>query len=224
MVDVAPMADDTATRSLVIAIDGPAAAGKGTIARNVAEVLNLAYLDTGSLYRAVAHAVICADGNPADDTDAVTAAKTLDIDAIDPVAIRTREVGAAASLVAAKPAVRAELLETQRRLAKHPPKGKAGVVMDGRDIGTVVCPDADVKLFVTASDDARAHRRWLELKGNTPDLTPQEVLEDLRERDRRDSERAASPLVQAPDATLLDTTNLSIEAAIQAALDIVGRR
>lgn len=210
--------------SLVIAIDGPAAAGKGTIARELAKRLDLAYLDTGSLYRAVAHAVILAGGNPASDTDAAHAAKTLDIEAIDQTAIRTREVGSAASRVAAKPQVRAELLETQRRIAKHPPAGKGGVVMDGRDIGTVVCPDADVKLYVTASDEARARRRWLELREADPDLTETQVLADLTERDRRDSERAASPLVQAEDATLLDTTNLSIEAAIQAALDIVGRR
>lgn len=211
-------------KSLVIAIDGPAAAGKGTIAKELAKTLDLAYLDTGSLYRAVAHAVILADGDPASDADAAHAAKTLDIEAIDQTAIRTREVGSAASQVAAKPQVRAELLETQRRIAKHPPAGKAGVVMDGRDIGTVVCPDADVKLYVTASDDARAHRRWLELSQADPDLTEKQVLADLTERDRRDSERATSPLVQAADATLLDTTNLSIEAAIQAALDIVGRR
>ena len=210
--------------ALVIAIDGPAAAGKGTIAKELAHQLALAYLDTGSLYRAVAHAVILAGGDPADDADAARAAETLDIEAIDQTAIRTREVGTAASLVAAKPQVRAQLLETQRRIAKNPPAGKGGVVMDGRDIGTVVCPDADVKLYVTASDDARAHRRWLELVKSDPELTQAQVLADLTERDRRDSERATSPLVQAEDATLLDTTNLSIEAAIQAALDIVGRR
>ncbi|MGD1933063.1 MAG: (d)CMP kinase [Candidatus Phaeomarinobacter sp.] len=210
--------------ALVIAIDGPAAAGKGTIAKELADKLDLAYLDTGSLYRAVAHAVMLAGGDPADDDDAANAAQTLDIGAIDQTAIRTREVGSAASQVAAKPQVRAELLETQRRIAKHPPAGKAGVVMDGRDIGTVVCPDADVKLYVTASDEARAHRRWLELSQADPDLTEKQVLADLTERDRRDSEGATSPLVQAADATLLDTTNLSIEAAIQAALDIVGRR
>ncbi len=212
------------SKSLVIAIDGPAAAGKGTIAKAVASALDLAYLDTGSLYRAVAHAVLLAGGDPSSDTDAARAAQMLDVGAIDPVAIRTREVGSAASLVSAKPAVRASLLETQRRVAKSPPGGKRGVVMDGRDIGTVVCPDADVKLFVTASDDARAHRRWLELKKADPALTQKDVLADLQERDRRDSERAASPLVQADDATLLDTTDLSIEASIQAALDIVGRR
>lgn len=210
--------------ALVIAIDGPAAAGKGTIAKVLASQLDLAYLDTGSLYRAVAHAVILAEGDPADDDDASKAARALDIEAIDQTAIRTREVGSAASLVAAKPLVRAQLLETQRRIAKNPPAGKGGVVMDGRDIGTVVCPDADVKLYVTASDEARAHRRWLELSKADPDLTQAQVLADLTERDRRDSERDTSPMVQAADATLLDTTNLSIEAAIQAALDIVGRR
>lgn len=209
---------------VVIAIDGPAAAGKGTIARALAEKLDLAYLDTGSLYRAVAHAVLKAGGDPADDETARGAAEMLDIGAIDPVAIRTREVGAAASLVAVKAPVRAALLETQRRVAKEPPLGKKGVVMDGRDIGTVVCPDADVKLFVTASDEARAHRRWLELKEADPSLTEEDVLSDLKERDRRDSERATSPLRPAEDATLLDTTDLSIEAAIRAALDVVGRR
>lgn len=212
------------TDTLIVAIDGPAAAGKGTIARTLAETLHLAYLDSGSLYRAVAHAVLLTGGDPADDANASEAAQKLDIAAIDQSAIRTREVGAAASLVAAKPDVRAALLETQRRFAHNPPTGKAGVVMDGRDIGTVICPDADVKLYVTASDEARAHRRWLELSKDDAKLTQAQVLKDLTERDRRDSERATSPLVQADDATLLDTTNLSIEAAIQAALDIVGRR
>lgn len=212
------------TRPLVIAIDGPAAAGKGTIARALAEELDLAYLDTGSLYRAVAHAVLRSGGDPASDADAEAAARSLDVSAIDPVAIRTREVGAAASLVAAKPAVRAALLDTQRRCAAMPPGDKRGIVMDGRDIGTVVCPDADVKLFVTASDEARAHRRWLEFRQADPSLNEADVLADLRERDARDSARAASPLVRAPDASLLDTTDLSIEAAIQAALGLVGRR
>jgi len=210
--------------SYIIAIDGPAAAGKGTIARAVAARLNLAYLDSGALYRAVAHAVLQTGGDPAKDADAERAAASLDIAAIDPVAIRAREVGAAASVVAAKAGVRAALLATQRRFAQHPPAGKDGVVMDGRDIGTVICPDADVKLFVTASDAARAHRRWLELKAANPALTEDEVLADLVARDKRDSERAASPLAQADDATLLDTTNLSIEAAVQTALDIIGRR
>ncbi|GGD21023.1 (d)CMP kinase [Pyruvatibacter mobilis] len=210
--------------TIIVAIDGPAAAGKGTIAKDLAQQLNLAYLDTGSLYRAVGHAVLKAGGDPDTDADARRAAETLDIEAIDPVAIRTREVGAAASKVAAKPDVRAALLETQRRFAHHPPEGKAGVVLDGRDIGTVVCPDADVKLFVTASDEARATRRWLELKQADPDLTVGDVLADLKERDRRDSERASAPLTKADDAILLDTTDLSIEAAIHAALDIVGRR
>jgi len=212
------------TQTLIVAIDGPAAAGKGTIARDIAEQLNLAYLDSGSLYRAVAHAVLCAGSDPADDAAAEQAARTLDIEAIDQTAIRTREVGSAASQVAAKPPVRAALLETQRRFAHNPPEGRAGVVMDGRDIGTVICPDADVKLFVTASDEARAHRRWLELSKDDAALTQEQVLADLQERDRRDRERDTSPMVQAEDAVLLDTTNLSIEAAIQAALDIVGRR
>ena len=212
------------TRPLVIAIDGPAAAGKGTIARALADRLDLAYLDTGSLYRAVAHAVLRAGGDPADVAVTERAARALDLDAIDADAIRSREVGAAASLVAANPAVRAALLDVQRRSAVHPPGGKRGTVMDGRDIGTVVCPEADVKIFVTASDEARAHRRWRELVQDDPALGAAEVLADLRERDARDRARAASPLVRAADAVLLDTTDLSIEAAIQAALDIVGRR
>ena len=212
------------TGSLVIAIDGPAAAGKGTIARALAERLDLAYLDSGSLYRAVAHAVLRTGGDPTSDGDALFAARNLDAATIDATAIRTREVGAAASLVAAKPDVRAALLETQRRFAHHPPAGKRGVVMDGRDIGTVVCPEADVKIFVTASDEARAYRRWLELVADNPALTETEVLADLRERDARDRARETAPLVRALDARLLDTTDLSIEAAIQAALDMVGRR
>jgi cytidylate kinase len=159
-----------------------------------------------------------------DGETAALVAANLAPEKMDSAKLRTREVGLAVPIIAAHSDVRAALLETQRRFAHQPPEGKAGVVLDGRDIGTVVCPDADVKLFVTASDEARATRRWLELKQADPDLTVGDVLADLKERDRRDSERASAPLTKADDAILLDTTDLSIEAAIHAALDIVGRR
>lgn len=209
---------------MIVAVDGPAAAGKGTIAKVIATEFNLAYLDTGSLYRAVALGALNGGISLHDGEAAAEIARNLNPSCIDETKIRTRQVGLAVPIIAAKPDVRAALLETQRRFAHHPPEGKAGVVLDGRDIGTVVCPDADVKLFVTASDEARATRRWLELKQADPDLTVGDVLADLKERDRRDSERASAPLTKADDAILLDTTDLSIEAAIHAALDIVGRR
>ncbi|WP_422364547.1 (d)CMP kinase [Pyruvatibacter mobilis] len=209
---------------MIVAIDGPAASGKGTIAKAIAESCNLAYLDTGSLYRAVAALMLDQELPLGDGETAALVAANLAPEKMDSAKLRTREVGLAVPIIAAHSDVRAALLETQRRFAHQPPEGKAGVVLDGRDIGTVVCPDADVKLFVTASDEARATRRWLELKQADPDLTVGDVLADLKERDRRDSERASAPLTKADDAILLDTTDLSIEAAIHAALDIVGRR
>jgi len=209
--------------SIVIAIDGPAASGKGTLARRVAERYDFAYLDTGSLYRAVGQAVMAAGQNPADEAAALAAAKGLDLARIDETAIRTREAGEAASLVAVMASVRAAILDFQREFAAKPPGGKKGAVLDGRDIGTVVCPDADVKLYVTASPEVRAHRRWLELKGSGSPVSEAQVLEDTRERDRRDAERATSPMRPATDAHLLDTTDLSIEAAFGEAVRIIDK-
>lgn len=206
---------------MIIAVDGPAAAGKGTLARALAEHFGFAYLDTGSLYRGVAHAVLMSGSAPQDEAAAVQAAETLDPAKIDPVAIRTPEVSEAASVVAAMPPVRAAILAFQRRFAKNPPNGEPGAILDGRDIGTVVCPDADVKLYVTASPEIRAHRRWLELKGSGSDLSEAQVLAEVKERDARDADRATSPMRPAEDAHLLDTSNLSIEAAFGAAVALI---
>ncbi|MCE9650063.1 MAG: (d)CMP kinase [Parvibaculum sp.] len=210
-------------RVFVVAIDGPAASGKGTLARKLAAHYGFAYLDTGSLYRAVGVGAIAMGKSPADEAAALEAALSLDVSRIDEKAIRTREAGEAASLVAVMPAVRAAILRFQRDFATKPPGGKPGSVLDGRDIGTVVCPDADVKIFVTASPEIRAHRRWLELKGSGSTVSETQVLEDTRERDRRDSERAASPMKPAHDAHLLDTTDLSIEAAFGEAVRIIDK-
>lgn len=209
--------------SVVIAIDGPAASGKGTLARKLARHYGYAYLDTGSLYRAVGQAVLAAGGDPNDDEAALAAAEALDIAHIDEKAIRTREAGEAASIVAVKPAVRAAILDFQRNFAASPPGGEGGAVLDGRDIGTVVCPDARVKIFVTASPEIRAHRRWLELNSSGVEVSEAQILEDVRERDRRDAERTASPMKPAADAYLLDTSDLSIEAAFDAAVAIIDK-
>jgi len=208
---------------MIIAVDGPAAAGKGTLARALAERYGFAFLDTGSLYRAVAQSVLASGGNPSDEAAAIRAAQTLDLSSIEDHLLRTAEVGSAASIVAVMPAVRAAILDFQRQFAHHPPGGEKGSVLDGRDIGTVVCPDADVKLFVTARPEIRAHRRWLELNSEGSGPSEAQVLEDVKERDRRDVERAASPLKPAADAHLLDTSDLSIEAAFDAAVAIIGK-
>jgi len=209
--------------SIIIAVDGPAASGKGTLARRLAAPYRFAYLDTGSLYRAVGHAVTSAGHDPADDEATLAAARGFDLSMIDERAIRTVEAGAAASIIAAKPAVRAAILDLQRTFAHNPPGGQQGAVLDGRDIGTVVCPDAKAKLFVTARPEIRARRRWLELNKSGSNLTEAQVLEDIRERDRRDAERAASPMKPAHDAHLLDTSDLSIEAAFGAAVAIIDK-
>ncbi|MEO3413694.1 d(CMP) kinase [Roseovarius sp. CAU 1744] len=199
--------------SFTVAIDGPAAAGKGTISRAVAARFGFAHLDTGLLYRATGRRTL-------NGTDPVAAARALtpaDLDADD---LRTPEVAQAASRVAAIPEVRQTLLDFQRAFATR----NGGAVLDGRDIGTVICPDAQVKLFVTANDDVRARRRHAELTGKGMVLTVEDVLEDLRARDARDSARATAPLKPAEDAVMLDTSEMSIEAATQAAIGIIERR
>ena len=199
--------------SFTIAIDGPAAAGKGTISRAVAARFGFAHLDTGLLYRATGRRTL-------DGTDPVEAARALtpaDLEADD---LRTPQVAQAASRVAAIPEVRQTLLDFQRAFATR----DGGAVLDGRDIGTVICPDAQVKLFVTASDDVRARRRHAELTGKGHDLTVDDVLDDLRARDARDSARATAPLKPAADAVQLDTTEMSIEAATEAAIAIIEKR
>jgi len=202
---------------MIIAIDGPAASGKGTIARQIAHVYGLHHLDTGLLYRAVARAVLDA-GHPPDNAErAIAAAAALDPQEFDEAALKTQKITEAASVVAAIPEVRQALMNYQRAFAVRPP----GAVLDGRDIGTVIAPGADVKLFVVATPEVRARRRVLELRGRGEETDEAEVLADLRRRDERDSRRTAAPLVQAPDAHLLDTTNLSVDAAFRAAIRII---
>lgn len=208
-------------KPLVIALDGPAASGKGTLAMLIADAYSLAYLDTGSLYRGVAWLMLKAGLDPRDEAAAERTARAFSIDKLRDADIRTREVGAAASIVAAQAGVREALLDFQRDFAKNPPAGAKGTVLDGRDIGTVVCPDATVKFFVVASPEVRAHRRWLELLASKPALTEAEVLADLRERDARDAARSDAPMVMAPDAELLDTTSLTIDAAFTAARRVI---
>src|SRR5690349_15462513 len=196
------------SKTVVIAIDGPAASGKGTLSRRLADRLHFAHLDTGSLYRAVGLAVLRVGGDPADPDQAERAALALHPETTPRVladpALRADEVAAAASKVAAIPAVRLALLDFQRGFAAKPPGGARGAVLDGRDIGTVVCTDADAKLFVTASVEARADRRLKELRERGVPVIYAAVLEDMKERDARDSQRAVAPLKPAADAFLLD--------------------
>lgn len=212
------------TAPLVIAIDGPAASGKGTLGRRLAAHYGLAYLDTGRLYRAVAAAVLAAAGDPADPETAATAARSLDPGHLDDPALRTEAVGNAASKVAAIPAVREALLDFQRAFAASPPASAAGAVLDGRDIGTVVCPEAAVKLFVTASPEVRAERRWRELAERCEPADRETILADIRRRDRQDAERSVAPLVAAPDATEIDTDRLDPDAVFAAACRLVETR
>ena len=202
---------------MIIAIDGPAASGKGTIARRLAERYGLPHLDTGLLYRATAAALIAADRDLYDEDAAVAAARGLGLMDFDETVLRDRQMGEAASVVAAMPGVRAALLETQRAFAARP----EGAVLDGRDIGTVVCPQATVKIYVTASPSARAQRRALELAGRGEKADYRGILADILRRDARDADRLAAPLRPAPDARHLDTTNLSVEAAVAKAERIV---
>jgi cytidylate kinase len=201
---------------VIIAIDGPAASGKGTLGKRLAAHYGLRHLDTGLLYRAVAKSLLDAGKRPDDVAAAVAAAKALD-GRFDEAALKTPAVGEAASLVSSIPELRAALVAFQRDFAGKPP----GAVVDGRDIGTVICPDADVKLFVTATPEVRAGRRAAEYRGQGRDTNEATVLADILKRDERDTTRAVSPLKQAPDAHLLDTTNMDISSAIRAAIDIV---
>ncbi|WP_036257266.1 (d)CMP kinase [Methylocapsa aurea] len=202
---------------MIIAIDGPAASGKGTLARRLARHLNLPHLDTGLLYRATARALLDQGHDLFDRAAAISAARGLALTDFDEDSLRGRDMAEAASVVAAIPEVRAALVEIQRDFAHR----QGGAVLDGRDIGTVICPDARPKIFVTASVEARATRRALELKGRGEKVDYAAVLDDIRKRDARDSGRAAAPLKVAADAIVLDTTKLDVEAAFEAALAIV---
>lgn len=204
---------------MIIAIDGPAASGKGTLARKLAAQFGLPHLDTGLLYRATARTLLDAD-QPLDHVaSAVAAARGLALTDFEERRLRGRAMGEAASRVAAIPEVRATLVDVQRRFAQRP----EGAVLDGRDIGTVICPDADIKIFVTASAQARAQRRALELARSGEPVPYDVVLADIRLRDERDSSRSVAPLRPAEDANMLDTTALDINAAFAAALAIVQR-
>jgi cytidylate kinase len=205
---------------MIIAIDGPAASGKGTLARRIADRLRMAYLDTGLLYRAVARDVR-SRGEALEDVAAAEAAATrLDPGTLDDPGLRDPGLGEAASIVARVPQVRAVLLTFQRAFARRP----EGAVIDGRDIGTVVCPHADVKLYVTASAEVRADRRFREKIGRGEPATYEAVLEDIRRRDARDAGREAAPMRPAADAFLLDTTDLDIEAAFDTAVGVISRK
>ncbi|MGA2952201.1 MAG: (d)CMP kinase [Caulobacteraceae bacterium] len=201
----------------VVAIDGPAASGKGTLAARLGQALGLPVLDSGLLYRAVAAAVLSDGGDLDDEAACAAAAAGLDLDALDDPALRSPQMSDGASRVAIHPSVRAALVSLQRDFAAREP----GAVLDGRDIGTVIVPGAAAKLFVTASADARALRRWRERDARGEGMTYEDVLADIRERDERDERRSVAPLRAAPDAVLLDTTDLSIDAAFDAARRIV---
>jgi CMP/dCMP kinase len=202
---------------MIIAIDGPAASGKGTLAKRLAAHYGYRHLDTGVIYRAVAHAMLSAGLDLNDETKAAEVARRLDPGTFDDPALKSHAVGSAASVVSALPGVREALIAFQRRFAASPP----GAVLDGRDIGTVICPDAEVKIFVVADPRIRAQRRTLEARGRGEPADEAAVLADILARDERDQNRSVAPLKQAPDAYLLDNSHLDIEGGVRAAIDIV---
>lgn len=209
---------------MIIAVDGPAASGKGTIARRIARELDFAYLDTGLLYRGVGVAVLDRGENPEDAGAATRAAESFDPALMADPRLRGDDAAVAASKVAAIPGVRAAMLDFQRGFGRTPPDGKKGAVLDGRDIGTVVFPAAQVKLFVTASVEERARRRFLELRGRGVAADPAQVAAEIRDRDAQDANRPVAPLRPAEDAVTLDTTALDAEAAFAAAMAVVRDR
>jgi cytidylate kinase len=202
---------------MIIAIDGPAASGKGTLAKRLAQHYGYHHLDTGVIYRAVAYALMRDAADLSDETLAVAAALGLDPQKFDDPVLKSQKVGEGASVVSAMARVREVLVDFQRQFAASPP----GAVLDGRDIGTVICPDADVKIFVVADPKVRAQRRTLEARARGEAADEAAVLEDIIKRDERDRNRSVAPLKQAKDAYLLDNTNLDIEAGVRAAIDIV---
>lgn len=213
---------------MIIAVDGPVAAGKGTLARNLAKELRLAYLDTGSIYRAVGAKILEKGQDPGDPVAALSAAQSLVPGDLKRPDLRREAVGLAASTVAVNTQVRAALLEFQRSFAGNPPDlpdgPAAGAVLDGRDIGTVVCPDAELKFFVTATPEARAERRHKELIERGDESIYARVLQDLQDRDARDSQRVTAPLKPAEDAVYLDTSALEAGKVLETALDIIRAR
>ncbi|MDP4796783.1 MAG: (d)CMP kinase [Rhodospirillales bacterium] len=209
---------------MIIAIDGPAAAGKGTLARNIAAAFDFAYLDTGSLYRATAKKVLDKAIDPDDAQACTVVALTLHPEDLTVEGLRTEIVGQVASKVSVIPDVRAALLRFQRDFAAEPPGGKAGAVLDGRDVGTVVCPEAEVKFFITASSEVRAERRFKELREAGENVIYARVLAEMRERDERDSTRAVAPLKPADDATVIDTSGLDADQVFEQARSIVAAK
>jgi cytidylate kinase len=211
-------------KKVVIAVDGPAASGKGTLAKKLAERLGYAFLDTGALYRAVGFATLELGGDPANFADVAPALaivkRNLTPEFLSNPALRTPEVSDAASKVAALPEVRADLVEYQRNFAANPPEQAGGAVLDGRDIGTVICPDADIKFFITASAEERARRRCSELK----DANYESVLADLKTRDARDASRAVAPTRTAEDAYIIDTTTLNAAKVLDEAIAVIRSR
>ncbi|MBF0247925.1 MAG: (d)CMP kinase [Alphaproteobacteria bacterium] len=214
---------------VVIAIDGPAAAGKGTLARRLENHFKLAKLDTGLLYRATGWKVVSGGGDPEDPAQAEAAARALDPAELANPALRGDDAAQAASKVSAVPGVRAALLDFQRDFAKSPPAlddggPAAGAILDGRDIGTTVCPDAHVKLFVTASTEVRAQRRFKELQERGLEAIYARVLDEMKERDARDTNRSASPLMAASDALVLDTSDMDADEAFRRALEFISAK
>lgn len=210
---------------MIVAIDGPAGSGKGTIAKKLAEYFNLSYLDTGILYRAVALQMLTEGINENDYRSAQKVAQQVSIASIDHTGIRTRAVSDLASKIATISTVRQELLTRQRRFAQNPDPDKDGAILDGRDIGTVVCPNADFKLFIMAELEIRAKRRWKELLQSDPTVIYCEVLEEMRSRDERDTNREDAPLVVTSDAMIIDTSNKSIDVSFNEAKNwILSRR
>lgn len=218
------MTAETPAPPVVIAVDGAAASGKGTLSRRLARHFGYAHLDTGLLYRATGLALIRAGKSAADETAAIKAAENLDPDALDDPALRGDAVAAAASAAAAVPGVRAALLDVQRRFAAAPPDGRPGAVLDGRDIGTVICPEATHKIFVEAAIGVRAARRVKELRESGADAIHARVLRDMKARDARDRHRSVAPLTKASDAFLLDTTELDADGVFAAALEFITSR
>lgn len=213
------MTNSSEEQDLIVAIDGPAASGKGTLARQLAQALCLRYLDTGSLYRATGLSVLRAGADPTNETDAVKAAENLDLSAFSAEDLRSEEAGVAASHVAFLPTVREVLLDFQRTVAREPGPAYRGSILDGRDIGTVVCPDADIKIFVTADLEVRIKRRLQELKDRGETVIEARVRADMEARDQRDRDRSVAPLKPAEDAWLLDTSSMNADEALAAALD-----
>jgi CMP/dCMP kinase len=211
-------------RGFVITVDGPSAAGKGTLARRLASHFGYDFLDTGSLYRGVGLAVLRQGLDPADEKAATAAAKTLSPEILGDPAIRSESTSAAASKVAAIPSVRAAILNWQRDFARNAARNSGGAVLDGRDIGTVVCPDADGKLFITASVEARAERRVKELQARGETAIYARVLQDMQERDARDQGRSISPTKPATDALIIDTSDLTADQVFERALAFIASK